>query len=272
MMNKLLDLNRDEFVCIFLGATLLGNRNVANDIIRTPENLDKYELSELHKYISRKDTVYFLKHIEEIRLEMIGLLKEFYNSYFKEHWEASSTFYRSALINEKKSFDKQLPLNFILSLHQDLSFENDTIVMKKETQFMVKTEEISEIRILFSMFTFPHLMINIYEGIISIYENLIIPNMSTLFDDVAVAVKALGDSTRLAIIKVLLKNDLTNKSLARLINITPASVSQHLKVLKDSDLLISNRQKNNIFYGINKEKLNMLMNKLNHFLELDDKK
>ena len=113
-------------------------------------------------------------------------------------------------------------------------------------------------------------MINVYEGTISIYENLLIPNMTTVFNDIASAVKALGDSTRLAIVKVLLKNDLTNKALARLVNITPASVSQHLKVLKDSDLLIANRQKNNIFYSINKEKLSELMSNLNHFLELDE--
>jgi len=269
MMDKLLDLNRDEFVCIFLGATLLGDRNVANDIIKSWENLNKYDLSELYKYIKRDDAIYFLQHIEEIRLEMIQLMKEYYISYFKDHWETTSTFYKSALINEKKSFDRTLPLNFILSLHQDLSFENNTIYMKKETQFVVKTEEINEIRILFSMYTFPHLMINVYEGSISIYENLLIPNMSTIFDDVAASVKALGDSTRLAIIKVLLKNDLTNKSLARLVNITPASVSQHLKILKESDLLISNRQKNNIFYSINKERLSSLIAKLNHFLELE---
>lgn len=200
---------------------------------------------------------------------MIGLLKDYYKAFFQSHWETTHTFYKSAFINEKKNLEMTLPLNFILSLHKDLSFENDTLVMHKETQFTVKAEEIKEIRILFSMYTFPHLMINIYEDTISIYENLLVPNMSTVFDDVAVAVKALGDSTRLAIIKVLLKNDLTNKSLARLVNITPASVSQHLKVLKDSELLISNRQKNYIFYGINRDKLAELMAKLSRFLEID---
>ncbi len=42
---------------------------------------------------------------------------------------------------------KILPLNFILSLHKDLSYENNAIVMKKETEFIVKTGNVVELRI-----------------------------------------------------------------------------------------------------------------------------
>ena len=62
---------------------MLGDRNVANDIIRSPENLARYDLAELFKYIKWEDAKYFLQHIEDTRTELIELMKEYYNSFLK---------------------------------------------------------------------------------------------------------------------------------------------------------------------------------------------
>ena len=94
--------------------------------------------------------------------EMIDIITLYYNVYFQEHWKKTCAFYRGAAIKEKAQFAAADPANFIASLHDDLIYESDTLIMRKQIDFKVQSEEIKEIKIILSAFTYPHLMINIY--------------------------------------------------------------------------------------------------------------
>ncbi|ANQ65697.1 MULTISPECIES: autorepressor SdpR family transcription factor [Staphylococcus] len=63
--------------------------------------------------------------------------------------------------------------------------------------------------------------------------------------------KALSDKTRRDILEMLKDNRLTASEIANQFDMSQASVSQHLKVLKFNDLIYSERQGKYIYYHLN---------------------
>lgn len=86
--------------------------------------------------------------------------------------------------------------------------------------------------------------------------------MNTLF-------KALGDPTRRRILELLRERDLTAGEIADAFNISKPSISHHLDLLKQADLVTSSREGQFIRYSLNATVLDEM---LSWFLELRDKK
>lgn len=65
------------------------------------------------------------------------------------------------------------------------------------------------------------------------------------------AFKALSDPTRRTILELLKKQPLNAGEIAEYFNITKPSISHHLTILKNSGLIIDERQGQNIIYSLN---------------------
>lgn len=67
--------------------------------------------------------------------------------------------------------------------------------------------------------------------------------------------KAIGDDTRLKILFLLLRKNICAKGIARHLDISEAAVSQHIKILKEADLIVAYKQGYFVKYEINQEAL-----------------
>ena len=63
--------------------------------------------------------------------------------------------------------------------------------------------------------------------------------------------KALNDPTRRSILEMLKKKDMTAGEIADQFNISKPSISHHLDLLKQADLLVAVKEGQFIFYSIN---------------------
>lgn len=64
--------------------------------------------------------------------------------------------------------------------------------------------------------------------------------------------KTLSDSTRREILTLIKKNyRMSAGEIAEALGVTPQSLSYHLKLLKESDLLIETKEKNYVYYELN---------------------
>lgn len=63
--------------------------------------------------------------------------------------------------------------------------------------------------------------------------------------------RALSVETRVRIVEMLKGHPLCVNALASRLKITPAAVSQHLRVLRDADLVIPDRRGYHVHYAIN---------------------
>jgi len=67
--------------------------------------------------------------------------------------------------------------------------------------------------------------------------------------------KVLSVATRVRMIELLKHRSLCVNALAQSLKITPAAVSQHLRVLRDADIVIPDKRGYFVHYRINEEKL-----------------
>lgn len=78
--------------------------------------------------------------------------------------------------------------------------------------------------------------------------------MHKFVEDMAKVLKALGDPTRLKIIRLLaskMEIRLCVSDLSQKLGISQPAVSQHIKILKNVDILYPNREGMQVFYRIN---------------------
>ncbi|MFO7800677.1 MAG: metalloregulator ArsR/SmtB family transcription factor [Desulfovermiculus sp.] len=65
--------------------------------------------------------------------------------------------------------------------------------------------------------------------------------------------KVLSVATRVRMIELLKERSLCVNALARTLMITPAAVSQHLRILRDADLVVAEKRGYFVHYRINEE-------------------
>jgi len=76
-------------------------------------------------------------------------------------------------------------------------------------------------------------------------------------DDIKLAriFKVLSVNTRVRMIDLLKDRSLCVNALARLLKITPSAVSQHMRILRDADIVIADKQGYYVHYKINESTL-----------------
>ena len=95
--------------------------------------------------------------------------------------------------------------------------------------------------------------------------------MIVFLEDLTEFFKALSDPTRLKLVRILMFNDedkLKVIDLAEKIGISQPAITQHINILKELNLIQSNREQNRKYYYINKGKFKYYKRILNKMLEI----
>lgn len=91
-------------------------------------------------------------------------------------------------------------------------------------------------------------------------------------DHIVQIFKALGDETRLKILVILSQRRICAKGIAKHLEITEATVSQHMKILKEAGIIIGEKTGYHVHYNIQKSifpEIRKFLNVLNDVSELD---
>ena len=95
--------------------------------------------------------------------------------------------------------------------------------------------------------------------------------MTDILEDLTELFKAFSDPTRLKLVRLLMFNDedkLKVIDLAEKIGISQPAVTQHINLLKELNLIRSNREQNRIYYYINKSKYKSYKRIIDRMLEI----
>lgn len=71
--------------------------------------------------------------------------------------------------------------------------------------------------------------------------------------------KAMGDNRRLEILKSLTRRNMTGRDVEKLVRMKQPSVSHHMKILVEAELVSENREGKYCFYSLNVDKLKELL-------------
>lgn len=75
--------------------------------------------------------------------------------------------------------------------------------------------------------------------------------LMVIFESMNIVFKALNDQTRRDILKLLRRKDMTAGEIADAFNITKPSISHHLDLLKQANLVTAEKQGQFIYYSLN---------------------
>lgn len=78
--------------------------------------------------------------------------------------------------------------------------------------------------------------------------------------------RALGDETRMKILKLILESRHCTRDLAVELELSEPTISKHVKILKEADLISSEREGNYIYYSLRLERIAELQMKVLDFL------
>jgi len=82
--------------------------------------------------------------------------------------------------------------------------------------------------------------------------------------------KVLSVGSRVRMIDLLKRRSLCVNALARALGITPAAVSQHLRILRDADIVIADKQGYFVHYRVNNKTLTKWSETAKNLLEMDE--
>ncbi|NLL91393.1 MAG: winged helix-turn-helix transcriptional regulator [Ruminococcaceae bacterium] len=81
--------------------------------------------------------------------------------------------------------------------------------------------------------------------------------------------KAIADETRMNILKLLLKHNYCVRALADELNLTEATISQHLKVLREAGLLVGEKRGYFMHYVVERSVLHELAKEITALAEIE---
>jgi len=84
--------------------------------------------------------------------------------------------------------------------------------------------------------------------------------------------KAFGDVSRLRILGLLASKEMTVNDIARSVDLNQSTVSRHLGVLREANIVIDHRDGQQVFYSLNKSAIESCCNGFCDCLEVDDKR
>lgn len=79
--------------------------------------------------------------------------------------------------------------------------------------------------------------------------------------------RALGDSHRQNILKLLAGQEMAACEIIQAVGLSQPAIAHHLKILKQAELINSQKEGKNVFYTLNKEGFNEFLNLMKTFME-----
>lgn len=254
------ELDIDEFVFI-----LLNGKCDRKEIKRS---LEKKVYAGDEAKLNNKQAEVF-KDAEGFRRRLIACLKEYYYM----HFEKELRFIEPLLIRKMKkeaiACEDMGIKNYVADVHPRIEVTSKAFLLHKYTLYTIPFDSLENIYFLISSFAGPHLLVGL--DIEKAVQFTIRMNLEKAVEkvpfDLAITMKALGDETRLKILRCIYKNIASTKDIAKEVNITEAGVSKHLKLMQQAGLLYKKRDGNYIKYYIEREIIDRIPMNIYEYLD-----
>jgi DNA-binding transcriptional ArsR family regulator len=218
------------------------------------------ELEKLSLYRFNKVFKPYDKNIDKnIKYRIIKVMKDYYNTVFQQEILFLQPFLTRILKKEMDACRKEGMLRRINGYHARLELNGSEIIFHKNKEYHYAVNHLNKIIITASTFLSPHLMM--YEENNSLYITMVVAvedKKDIVPADLVQLLKALGDETRLKLLREIGRLPASTQSLAVKLKLTEAGISKHLKLLHQAGLVNKQRQGNYILYGLNQDTIDFI--------------
>ncbi len=270
-LRKFEELCDEDFAYAFLSmAAFRLSRETLREWMKDPDAISKEKLQKIERYISPNNVIMFLRNIDSYRKRLLHIFRAYWDRAFGAFWEESlRSFISDAVVKQKVTAGKGSVVDYILSVHELIHVEDGKLLIKKEVDYEMELSEIGYVHVFPSLFTGPHLMLDIWGNELILYYNLDfyeLDRSAPVPADMLECLKVLGDESRLKVLKLIWEEGLTTQRLAQILNLAPSTVSVHLKLLKKADLVSCRQVKKFVYYTANQERIEEICQQLGEYL------
>lgn len=271
VLERIQKMNRLTFAVFFLGSSPnKADVEKIRKLVANPELAESSKDIPMDRKISREASVYFFQHLDDIRERLCNAMWRYWKEVFEYEWEAIDRYLMTVIKRGRALIERYGPINYICSLHDDMVVEDGVLRFNKEIALSIPLKDVREVVITPSVFAYPHLYGNVFQGKVYIALNMnyngVKINESVPVDTLEL-LRILSDETRFRIIKALWTADATTSELAELLTISKTTVSLHLKQMKDAGLLEMKKTNQYAYYRLVKEPFYTIQKKLMDSLE-----
>ena len=166
---------------------------------------------------------------------------------FSAVWEKANI--KKLLFQEIKMRANSINIHGIRSTIDELQvarmhWKNDTLIINKPFEREIDLKDTDTIMLIPSFFTWPHLFVDTFKnGVVITYGLQKRADLIYTPKELLLIFKALSEPTRLQILKTVSKSPCTTQGLSQLLSLGTSTVSRHLQILKEANLLRTTKQK-----------------------------
>lgn len=183
------------------------------------------------------------------RDEVLDVITEYYHSVFQREELILRSYLLRALKEEKCLCEREGIWKWCSKIHPRLQVGENSLTYLKNREYSYEKSGIRRIYASVSTFVEPHLWLYEENQSLEIVKGIgVEPEERGIPKDLVMIFKALGDATRLDIIRLLQKGICTTKELAEQLSVSEAAVSKHLKILKEAGLVKKTRKGSYVEY------------------------
>jgi DNA-binding transcriptional ArsR family regulator len=219
------------------------------------EELERFSISQWNKIFKP-----YQKAVSKSeKSEILRVMREYDQAVFEREIAFLEPFLIRILKKELDICKEYGLLTRIKKYHERLVVEDTDIIFHKNRDYRYDINQLKKIVITASTFLSPHLMMYENEGIL--YLTMLVPveeKKNVVPSDLAFLLKALGDETRLKILRELARKPDSTQKLAIKLSLTEAGISKHLKVMLQAGLVTKKRQGNYILYELHQDAIDFI--------------
>lgn len=260
-----------QFAYLFLGFPAFGyDVNIIREWMENPEKVNAQDLGLQSGFLSVDKVKAFISDVPLMKERVSNTLLKYWNETFYEEWE-SIKYYLDSIVRKEELICRRANLiEYLNQIHEDLTADENYIVFHKNPDYSVALEDIKDIIINLSVFSAPHLMGNVVGQSVNVTLNLNFHSVKIqekVPENISKVIAAAADNTRLKIMKMLWNSESTTKEIAEVLELSPSTVSLHLKILKEADLVDTNKIKKYVYYRLKRRDIVLLKDNLTKYFE-----
>ena len=213
---------------------------------------------------------YVLNHGGELKNRLIQVIKDYWDCAFSKEWDVISNYVKDIIVHEEMSLSHTTLLEYLKQFHSQLKIDGGLLVFDKKPLLTAVINEIESLTITPTIFGDNHLHGGVYESRVNLNLNLnyrALQISRPIPDSYFQLLRVLSDESRFKILKVLWNGDATTKDISDILRLSPSTISLHLKMLKEADLVTSSKFKKFVYYRLKKDKLLTLQDQMLNYLK-----
>jgi len=271
LIDRLRDCDEVRFLYFLLGLTVEDiDLKHLRDIVERREKPSDDFFSKATKFISKENVYLLLVHTRERKTRLIDLLERYWAEGFYNDWKKIREYENDAKRMERIKYQHDDQIHYLATLHPDLLVRDNTLIFDRpDDRFSISMDKLKTIVIKPSVFVENRLNGNIVDDKATITIRLNFHTVMTSAPapvNLSMLIGILNDPSRLRIVKVLWNYDSTTKELAEILNLSPTTVSLHLKQMKEGNFVTTQKIGKYVYYQLRKDMFYGLDQRLQHYL------